>query len=96
VRETAPFVRTLVSLVRDLDRRFTEKKLDRGGLDFSDLERYCLMALESDGGQVAQDVRRGFDAVLIDEYQDTNPLQERILSLVCSQDGRASGSWWST
>jgi ATP-dependent helicase/nuclease subunit A len=87
VRETAPFVRTLVSLVRDLDRRFTEKKLDRGGLDFSDLERYCLMALESDGGQVAQDVRRGFDAVLIDEYQDTNPLQERILSLVCSQDG---------
>jgi len=87
MRETAPFVRTLVSLVRELDRRFTEKKLERGGLDFSDLERYCLAALEADGGQVALDVRRGFDAVLIDEYQDTNPLQERILSLVCSQDG---------
>ncbi|MGE5579169.1 MAG: UvrD-helicase domain-containing protein [Bacillota bacterium] len=87
VRETAPFVRTLVSLVRDLDKRFTGKKLDRGGLDFSDLERYCLKALEADGGEVAVDVRQGFDAVLIDEYQDTNPLQERILSLVCSQDG---------
>jgi len=87
IRETAPFVRTLAKLVRDLDGRFIEKKMDRGGVDFSDLERYCLAILEQDDFKVAAEVRKGYDCVLVDEYQDTNPLQERILSLVSSQEG---------
>lgn len=87
IEETRPFVAALVRVVRDLDRRYSEKKLDRGGVDFSDLERYCLKILESDECQVARDIRKDYDCVLVDEYQDTNPLQERILSLVSRQDG---------
>ncbi len=83
--ETAPFVATLVGLVRRLDVAYAKKKSDRAGVDFSDLERYCLTILEQDDFQVASLVRGQFDCVLIDEYQDTNPLQERILSLIASQ-----------
>lgn len=82
IGEARPFMATLVRVVRDLDRRYSEKKMDRGGVDFSDLERHCLAVLESDGCQVAKDLRKDYDCVLVDEYQDTNPLQERILSLV--------------
>jgi len=89
IAETAVFMRSLVRVARDLDRRYSGKKLDRGGLDFSDLERYCLDILERDDCQVARDLRKEFDCVLVDEYQDTSPLQERILSLVSSQEAEA-------
>ncbi|HHX28414.1 MAG: helicase-exonuclease AddAB subunit AddA [Bacillota bacterium] len=84
--EVAPFTAGLCDIVEDLDRRYTAKKRAKGGVDFGDLERYCLEILEMDGGRLAADVRREFDWVLIDEYQDTNPLQERILTLVSRKD----------
>ena len=86
IEETRPLVESLTRIARDLDRSYTEKKLDRGGVDFGDLERYCLSILERDDCRVASEMRKEFDCVLIDEYQDTNPLQERILSLVASQE----------
>ncbi len=82
----APYLDCLIEVVKSLDVRYTAKKLDRGGLDFSDLERYCLLALSKDGGKVAAEVRSEFDYVLVDEYQDTNPVQEALLALV-TRDG---------
>lgn len=86
-----PLISGLCDIVEDLDRRYTAKKRDKGGVDFADLERYCLEILEMDGGRIAGDVRKEFDWILIDEYQDTNPLQERILTLV-SRIGSGTGN----
>ncbi len=82
----SPYLDCLIAVVKQLDVRYTAKKLDRGGLDFSDLERYCLLALSKDDGAVASQVRSEFDYVLVDEYQDTNPVQEALLALV-TRDG---------
>jgi ATP-dependent helicase/nuclease subunit A len=81
-----PLISGLLDIVEDLDRRYTAKKRDKGGVDFADLERYCLEILEMDGGRIAEDVRKEFDWILIDEYQDTNPLQERILTQVARKE----------
>lgn len=85
LRETSLYMDALLDLVHRLDERYTQKKKERGALDFSDLERYFLEVLEGDGGLIAQEIRKEFDHVLMDEYQDTNPAQERIVSL-CSRD----------
>jgi len=85
----APYLDCLIAVVKQLDARYTAKKLDRGGLDFYDLERYCLLALSKDNGAVAAQVRSEFDYVLVDEYQDTNPVQEALLALV-TRDGDQS------
>jgi len=86
LREVSPYVHLIKNLVLDLDRAFSAKKRERGGLDFSDLERYCLRILALDGYQVASELRNEFDYVLVDEYQDTNPVQEAILGLVSGGD----------
>lgn len=85
-KDLAPYMDCLITLVKKLDVRYTAKKLDRGGLDFSDLERYCLLALSKDNGEVATQVRSEFDYVLVDEYQDTNPVQEALIKLL-TRDG---------
>ncbi len=60
------------------------KQLER--MDFSDLLVHCVRLLRADG-VIAKSMRRRFDHVLVDEYQDTNPVQHAWLSLLC-QDHR--------
>jgi len=61
---------------------------------FSDLERYSLDILRQEDGLLAAEIRAGYDYIFVDEYQDTNPVQEEILSLVSAQDNLFS--WWVT
>lgn len=84
----APIIETLVELTEAFSEKFTNAKLQRGIVDFSDLEHYALEILavkENDvltPSPVAKDFRNRFKEVLVDEYQDTNMLQETILQLV--------------
>ncbi|MGI6162326.1 MAG: UvrD-helicase domain-containing protein [Bacillota bacterium] len=82
LRDLVPFIECLINIVLDLDKKYIEKKKDRGGVDFSDLERYCLDILRQDDFNLAHEVRSSYDYVFVDEYQDTNPVQDAILSLV--------------
>lgn len=67
----------------DLKRLFAEyveRKIASGVLDYDDLLLYWLGILEDP--TAAEAVRRRFDKVLVDEYQDTNRLQARIVQLL--------------
>ena len=72
-------------LLRDLIRRhghfYDALKRDRSGLDFDDLELCAKDLLERDGGLRAAYSDR-FAHVMVDEFQDTNPLQNEILDLL--------------
>ena len=77
----APMVWALCELVGDFSDRYQQEKRRRGLLDFSDLEHLTLGLLLDEEGKpsdLAQTLRRQFKEVLVDEYQDTNEIQERI------------------
>ncbi|MFJ8234610.1 helicase-exonuclease AddAB subunit AddA [Ureibacillus sp. NPDC094379] len=90
IRLMAPMITTLVELTEQFGEQFTTAKLERGLVDFSDLEHFALQILTEDAdgilvpSQVAKDFQQRFKEVLVDEYQDTNNLQETILQLVKS------------
>ncbi|MDQ3644960.1 MAG: UvrD-helicase domain-containing protein [Actinomycetota bacterium] len=69
-------------LLRDLIRRhghfYDTLKRDRSGLDFDDLELLARDLLEGDEGLRSAYAER-FAHVMVDEFQDTNPLQNEIL-----------------
>lgn len=82
-------IKTLTELVIEFDARYKGKKKDRGILDFNDLEHLCLKILtyEDEEGniiasKVAEGFREKFEEVLVDEYQDTNNIQETIIDMV--------------
>jgi DNA helicase-2/ATP-dependent DNA helicase PcrA len=60
---------------------------EEGGFDFGDLIMILVSALETDAAY-GQRVAGFFDHLLIDEYQDINPAQERMLRLLRSQGAR--------
>lgn len=78
----------MVQLSKDFaDRMETEKK-DRGIVEFNDIEHYALDILVRKNGidkeytGVADELAEYFDEILIDEYQDSNQLQEEILTAI--------------
>ncbi|MBS1964143.1 MAG: UvrD-helicase domain-containing protein [Bdellovibrionales bacterium] len=73
--ENAPELRLLAEYALE---RYDRLKRRRGALDFNDLELGAARALEHD--PVAADYRKRFDLVMVDEFQDTNPVQARILT----------------
>jgi DNA helicase-2/ATP-dependent DNA helicase PcrA len=66
--------------LRRLYGEYVERKLATGVLDYDDILLYWLGLLE--GPAAGAEVRRRFDYVLVDEYQDTNSLQARIVALL--------------
>lgn len=70
-----PFVRDLFEL---FEEEYERRKRALAALDFDDLESKALALLERDPA-VQQQVQERFDAVLMDELQDTNPIQWRIV-----------------
>jgi ATP-dependent helicase/nuclease subunit A len=88
LRRVAPFARTLLSLVSEFTERYSQAKSAQRSLDFADLERMTLNILR-DGNAVpprpsplARSLHEQFRHVLVDEYQDINPIQDAILRLL--------------
>ena len=76
-RERAADVgQAVVAALAALDETYTRRKRAEGLLDFSDLERVGLDLLRAPAGDA---VARGFDHLLVDEYQDTSRIQKELL-----------------
>ena len=75
-----PHVSELVELVKQFAEAYQQLKAQKGLVDFADLEHYCLQILQGD------EAKQQFVEILIDEYQDTNLVQEMILQLVKSDN----------
>ncbi len=78
-------VHLLLDLAWEFDRLYEAAKRQRGAVDFDDLEQLALRLLRGDRdapSKAAQLCQEQYEYVLVDEYQDINPVQERILSLV--------------
>lgn len=99
LKDMAPSVLLLRDLVSDFGRRYQKAKKAKGLLDFADLEHDCLAILRKEGSApdqeapsvVAEQYRAQFNEVLVDEYQDTNLVQEAIIQLI-TKDGKDGGN----
>lgn len=73
-----PWCASFEAEFRNLFDTYVGAKQAQGVLDFDDLLLYWAEMMEVDG--LAAEIGERFDHVLVDEYQDTNPLQARVLA----------------
>lgn len=70
------FLAKLAEYVIELDRSYAGYKRERGLVDFTDLEEMFLKMM--DDPEIRKDVEASVDLVVVDEFQDTNPIQLAI------------------
>ena len=73
--------RLLLEMLRRFDRGYRERKRQAGVLDFADLEE-CTVRLLEEQPQTRARLEGQFDHILMDEFQDTNGQQARLLQLI--------------
>ncbi len=87
-------VKELCRLTLEFKERFDERKRERQIIDFSDMEHFALNILvDHDTGKptgVALEYRDYYKEVLIDEYQDSNNVQELILKAISGEEAGIS------
>lgn len=83
----------LLELSEEFGRRFLEKKKEKNIVDFNDLEHFALEILTEKGkdakmhlpGAVADELAMQYDEILVDEYQDSNLVQETLISCISGE-----------
>ncbi|KAA0565222.1 helicase-exonuclease AddAB subunit AddA [Bacillus sp. CH30_1T] len=84
-------IHTLSEVVVEFGKRFRQVKEEKGLVDFADLEHFCLDILRDPSSdallpsEAAKQYKKKFKEVLVDEYQDTNMVQESILLLITEE-----------
>lgn len=81
-------MKALVSLYKEYRKNYSQLKSYRNALDFSDLEKYAKKLLENN--EILNDLQDRYQYIFVDEYQDTNPLQENFVKTV-AEGGRFIG-----
>lgn len=74
----------IAKLVMEYEREFKDKKKDKNILDFSDIEHFALSILIKDDkpSEIALKYQEKFNEIAVDEYQDSNMVQEYILTTI--------------
>lgn len=90
IKKLYPIVKALADVVELFIQRYQSVKKEKRILDFGDYEHFCMKVLLQEGStpqnilptEAALELQKKYDEVLIDEYQDSNMIQEMILSAV--------------
>ena len=85
LRTMAPAMLALIDLTADFSRRYNEEKRRRNAADFSDQEHEAIRLLVAENGEpteLAALVNTRYREIMVDEYQDTNEVQNRIFDAI--------------
>lgn len=91
--ETAGVLQTLIRLTEAFRAAFAKEKQRKNCMDFGDVEHYALQALmardpagKRHPTETAGQLQEQYTEIMIDEYQDSNDLQEAILTSIARRD----------
>lgn len=87
--KTAPMAKELIRLAVEFSDAFAAEKRRKNLVDFSDLEHFALQILVDEETKeirkTAQEFQDTFEEIMIDEYQDSNQVQETILRAISKE-----------
>lgn len=96
MKECAPHMKELVRLTLAFRKKYSDAKKDKNLLDFSDLGHYALQILltKEEGewvpSETAELLRERYDRIMVDEYQDSNRIQETLLWAISRRHERSA------
>lgn len=85
--DTWDLAKTFQTFMSDFVEAYRERKRQENAFEFADISHYTIEILEN-SPQVREAYQERFHEVMVDEYQDTNHIQERMLELLSNGHNR--------
>lgn len=88
IRKLYPIAKALTEVTKRFIHAFAAAKREKNIIDFNDYEHFALQILldaEGNPTQAAEEIRQRYDEIMIDEYQDSNIVQELVLRAVSGE-----------
>ncbi len=83
IKSQGPIVLEIIDILEKFNDTFSKKKREKNLLDYNDLEHYAIKILVDENGnptKIANEYQNQFFEIMVDEFQDTNLVQETILN----------------
>ena len=80
IKEDIKLLKAFIKLLTKIKKNYANKKKEENRLDFDDLQLYALKVLKNE--DIANTYKDYYRVVCVDEYQDTNPIQDEIISKI--------------
>ena len=84
IKDIYPILKDFCNLIIDFDDYILKIKKDKNIYTFSDISHFCLKILENE--EVIKTYKKTFKEIIIDEYQDSNSVQETLLSSISDKN----------
>ncbi len=81
-----PYIEIIIQLVKDYRNQYAKLKERENVIDFDDMEHFALAILQCNNGQVANIYRQQFTEIMVDEFQDSNEIQNTLVQLICRKN----------
>ena len=85
ILSTKTYLEVLSSLLLELDTKLTKYKSEHDLFEFIDISHLAIKLVD-EYQEVREEIKNKFHEILVDEYQDTNDLQELFLSFISKQN----------
>ena len=87
---TKDYVTIIIKIIQELSTRIETFKRENNAYDFIDIAKMAINILK-DNPKVAKEMKNKYKEILIDEYQDTNDIQDIFISLIENNNGYMVG-----
>lgn len=86
IQAMSPYIEKLVEMCSDYRLAYAQLKEKHEMIDFDDMEHFALDILRANKGQVANIYREQFVEIMVDEFQDSNDVQNTLVTLICKEN----------
>lgn len=81
IRSTKGYVKVIIKIILELDKKINAYKTINEAFEFTDIAKMAIRVV-SENEEVLKELKNSYNEILIDEYQDTNDLQEMFISKI--------------
>ena len=85
ISKTKDFIKVIIDILLELDKRVKTWKRINNAYEFNDISELSLNLLKNNK-EIREEIKNSFSEILVDEYQDTNDIQEEFISYIANHN----------
>ena len=85
ILKTKDYVEEIITIIKELDKRVSEYKSKYNYFEYGDISSYAIELVKNNTG-IREEIKNNLNEIMIDEYQDTNDVQEEFISYISSNN----------